>query len=130
MKILTALPLLALAGCASVDQPPNLRDEWGGPHIGLSLESGLGAVEYDCASGTIDEAVVPGPDGRFKVSGTHREGQAGPVRVGQIFRSQRATYSGQLVKDRMTLETRLEDGTVLGPFELTRGAPPQLTRCL
>jgi hypothetical protein len=130
MKVLAALAPLALAGCATLEQPPDFRGAWGGPHIGLSLDTGLGTVEYDCASGTIDESVLPGPDGRFQVRGTHREGQGGPVRVGQIFRSQRATYTGQVVKDSMTLEVKLEDGTELGPFALARGAPPQITRCL
>jgi hypothetical protein len=29
----------------------------------------------------------------------------------------------------MVLRVALEDGTTLGPFTLTEGAPPQLTRC-
>jgi hypothetical protein len=30
----------------------------------------------------------------------------------------------------MTMTVTLEDGEVLGPFDLTLGAPAQLTRCL
>ena len=122
---------LGLNACATLSQPPtHLSGQWGGPHISLLLEGGLGTIEYDCASGTIDTVVNPAPDGRFTATGTHRPGQGGPVRVGQIFTSHRATYAGTVEKDTMTLSGRLEDGTVLGPFTLTRGSPGELLRCL
>lgn len=130
MRLFAGAAALGLAACATLEKPADVRGQWGGPHIGLSLDGGLGTVTYDCASGTIDDAVLPGPDGRFAVKGTHREGQSGPVRVGQIFTSQRATYTGQIAGTSMTLNVTLEDGSVLGPFTLTEGAPPQLTRCL
>ena len=94
------------------------------------LEGGLGTIEYDCASGTIDTPVIPAPDGSFAATGTHRTGQGGPIRVGQIFTSDQATYAGKIEKDHMTLSVRLEDGTMIGPFSLDRGDPGQLTRCL
>ena len=128
------LPLaaaLGLSACAALPQPPtHLSGQWGGPHISLLLQGGLGTIEYDCASGTIDTVVNPAPDGRFTATGTHRPGQGGPVRVGQIFISHRATYSGTVEKDRMTFSGRLEDGTVLGPFTLTLGSQGELLRCL
>lgn len=125
------LPLLLFLGaCSTLDSRPMfLSGEWGGPHVGLVLEGGLGKVEYDCASGTIDGAIAAG-DGPFSASGTHRTGQGGPVRVGQIFHSQRATYQGEVAGDVMTFALRLEDGSTLGPFRLVRGAVPQITRCL
>ena len=55
--------LLLLAAAAGLSaaarrwQPsPYLSGQWGGPHISLLLEGGLGTIEYDCASGTIDTA--------------------------------------------------------------------------
>ena len=129
MKALVPFALFALAGCSAMGQgPTTLAGTWGGPGIGLTLEGGLGTVEYDCASGTIDQP-IPSADGPFKVTGTHRTGQPGPVRVGQIFTSQQATYSGTSMKADMTLSVKLEDGTELGPFKLTQGAPPQINRC-
>jgi len=131
MRLLAAGLVLALAGCATMEQKlPNRMGDWGGPHAGVTLEGGLGQVQFDCASGTIDKAIIPGPDGRFSVSGMYMEGQGGPIRVGQIFKSQRATYSGEIVAQQMTLRVAREDGTVLGPFTLTENAQPQLTRCL
>ena len=131
MRLLAIGMILALAGCETIqNKPPNLMGDWGGPHAGLTLEGGLGQVQFDCASGTIDKTIIPGPDGGFSVTGLYMEGQGGPIRVGQIFKSQRATYSGERVGQQITLRAVLEDGTVVGPFTLTENAPPQLTRCL
>ena len=130
MKALVAIPLLALAGCASMGQEPTtLSGQWGGPGINLVLDGGLGSVEYDCASGTIDQ-YIPALPVPFSVSGTYRTGQPGPVRVGQIFNSQRATYAGSATKTDMTLLVKLEDGTELGPYALKQGVPGQINRCL
>jgi hypothetical protein len=130
MKALVAIAFVLLAGCTALGQgPTTLAGQWGGKGISLMLEGGLGHLEYDCASGTIDQP-IPSADGPFTVEGTHRTGQGGPVRVGQIFRSQRATYTGTHLKDELTLNVKLEDGETLGPFTLTRGAPGQLNRCL
>ena len=130
MKALLAVTLLALAGCATLGQgPTTLSGQWGGPGIGLVLEGGLGTVEFDCASGTIDKT-IPSAEGPFSAPGTYRTGQAGPIRVGQIFNSQRATYSGSTTKTDMTLLVKLEDGTELGPDTLKQGRPGQINRCL
>ena len=131
MRLLAAGLILALAGCATMDsKPASVMGDWGGPHAGITLEGGLGQAQFDCASGTIDKAIIPGPDGSFSVSGMYMQGQGGPIRVGQIFKSQRATYSGAIVAQQMTLAVTLEDGTVVGPFTLTENAPPQLARCV
>ena len=130
MKSLVAVPLLALAGCASMGQgPTTLSGQWGGPGIELVLEGGLGTVEFDCASGTNDKT-IPSAEGPFSAPGTYRTGQSGPIRVGQIFNSQRATYSGTSTKTDMTLLVKLEDGTPLGPFALKPGVPGTINRCL
>ncbi len=122
---------LLVSACETLDDSPDfLFGSWGGPHAGIQFEGGLAKVELDCASGTIDAPVYPAKDGSFTAKGTLRTGTGGPVRVGQIFRSQRATYSGTVVKDLMTLNIGLEDGNSSGPFTLTRGAQPLLTRCL
>jgi len=122
---------LLVTACATVEAKTGyLLGTWGGAHIGIRFEGGLANVELDCASGTIDGPVYPGNDGAFNANGVFRAGMGGPVRVGQIFKSQKASYSGTVAKDVMTLSIRLEDGTVTGPYTLVQGAPPQLTRCL
>jgi hypothetical protein len=130
-----------LAGCATMPgKPDNLGGAWSGPHAALLFQGGLGEAQFDCASGTIDDPVFPGADGSFSAKGTYRAGAPGPVKVGQFFKSQAAIYSGSVQSagknagksgpKAMTLNVTLEDETRLGPFTLTEGAPPQLTRCL
>jgi hypothetical protein len=126
---LVAVAMLG-SGCRTLEQKPNhFIGLWGGPHASIDFAGGLGDVQLDCASGTID-GPVPSADGPFAVKGTYRTGTGGPVRVGQIFKSQGATYSGEVAKQVVTLRVALEDGSALGPFTLTQGAPPELTRCL
>ena len=122
------LALLLAAGCAT-PQPAPLAGEWGGTHVGLGLGPAGGTLDYDCAHGTIGPLAV-GAGGRFTAEGTHSPGTGGPERVGQVLPSFRATYSGTVRGDRMTLHGRLETGVQLGPFELHRGAEPILLRCL
>ena len=127
---IVAAGALLVAGCESYQKPPNLTGLWGGPHAGIVLRGGLGDTQFDCAAGTIDAPVIPAADGAFSVPGTYRAGSNGPVRVGQFFRSQKATYSGQVVDKVMTLNVALEDDqSTLGPFTLTEGVPPEVTRC-
>ena len=130
MKFPVLVALVLVSGCATMDDKPDYLDgHWGGPHIAASFR-GLADIQFDCAAGSIDSLIYPAKDGTFEAKGTYREGSPGPVRVGQIFRSQPATYSGTVLENAMTLNVALEDGTALGPFTLTLGAPPQLTRCL
>lgn len=123
--------MMLLAGCETptVEKPAYLTGRWGGPHAAIAFNV-VADVQFDCASGSIDVPVYPAKDGSFAVKGTYREGAPGPVRVGQIFRSQSATYSGTALEGVMTLNVELEDGTQVGPFNLALGAPPQITRCL
>jgi hypothetical protein len=138
-KLLVSIPAVALSlsGCAT---PGNASDHligiWGGPHAGLSMQGGLSDVQFDCASGTIDDPVYPAADGTFSVKGTYRTGTSGPIKVGQFFKSHDAVYSGQVTKAAakgsqrtMTLSVTLEDGTPIGPFTLSEGTPPQITHC-
>jgi hypothetical protein len=129
-RALGAIAVLA-SGCATLEnKPSHLMGVWGGAHAAIEFQGGLADVQFDCASGTIDEPITPGAGGKFLAKGTYRAGAPGPIRVGQIFTSQPARYSGDVVEHVMTLNVALEDGTTLGPFTMTEGQAPQLTRCL
>lgn len=130
MRYLLAAAALLAAVQPLQAKPGYLFGGWGGPHAAVAFQGGLADVQFDCASGTIDVPVYPAKDGTFQGKGTFRAGHPGPVRVGQIFRSQPANYSGRVSKEVMTLNVTLEDGAVIGPFTLTHGAAPQITRCL
>ena len=123
------LPTL-LAACAT--PPPAshpVAGEWGGRHVRLSLGVNGGTLEYDCAAGT------SGPlhlrlDGTFDAEGTHTPGRGGPDIQGQETQSFRVRYSGEVRGNTMSFEGRVENGVLLGPFILHRGADPILFRCL
>lgn len=130
MKAPIPLIIPLLASCAAV-QPVGepVTGMWGGTHVGLTLTASGGTLEYDCAAGTI-AAVVPGQGGRFEAEGTHTPGHGGPVREGEVMPTYRARFSGSVASERMRLQGTVENGVVLGPFELRRGAEPQIFRCL
>jgi hypothetical protein len=121
----------ALAACASL--PPAgvpLTGEWGGTHVGLKLSETSGVLDYDCAAGTIDGPLVPRRDGSFEAEGRHTPGTGGPEREGEVRPSFRTRYWGNVRGDRMTLQARVENGVLLGPFTLVQGAEPIIFRCL
>lgn len=123
---LSALPILA--GCAALpSKPVFLTGLWGGSGVEMLIEGGLAHLKFDCAAGTIDSNIAA--TGPFSAPGSYRPGQTGEVRVGQIFISKRAVYSGTIDKDQMTLAIDVEDDSPVGPFTLTRGVPGQLNRC-
>jgi hypothetical protein len=71
-----------------------------------------------------------GAGGQFTAAGTHTPEHGGPVREGEVLPTVQARYSGVLRGDRMTLQGRVANGVLLGPFELRRGAQPMILRCL
>ena len=137
-KLCLGATMILLSACATLEgKPQHVIGLWGGPHAGASFAGGLADLQFDCASGTIDDPIMITDVGPCSVKGTYRTGASGPIRVGQFFKSQEALFSGEVAKGTaknsprvMTLSVALEDGTALGPFTLTEGAPPQITRCL
>ena len=125
-----ATAAIVLAACAST--PPAgvpVTGEWGGTHVGLILTQAGGKLDYDCAAGTI-EPVVPRRGGSFEVDGTHTPGWGGPEIEGQVLPTYRTRFSGTVRGDRMTLQGRVENGVLLGPFTLRRDTEPIIFRCL
>ncbi|MGD9814288.1 MAG: hypothetical protein AB7Q23_00895 [Hyphomonadaceae bacterium] len=126
------LALLAfVAACQAVSPPPAvpLAGSWGGEHVSLVLDENGGALEYDCAAGTIDEPVRPDASGRFTAQGTHTPFSGGPERIDQPRPRLTATYAGRVEGGRLTLDVRAGEQH-FGPFLLRRDAPANLIRCL
>ena len=120
-----------LAACASIPQiGVPVTGEWGGTHVGLRLGETSGSLDYDCAAGTIDGPLLTRADGRFEVEGRHTPGTGGPEREGEVRPSFSARYWGAIRGERMTLQARIENGVLLGPFALVKGAEPIIFRCL
>jgi hypothetical protein len=125
--------LIVLSGCQAAlpSSGEPLAGSWGGEHVALELSREGGTLEYDCAAGSIDEAVRPDSSGRFSVRGTHTPGHGGPERVGEEARALPAEYEGFVRGRRISLSVRVPASRLeLGPFTLDRGAAPVIMRCL
>ncbi len=125
--------LLSAAMCSTPPTGPIPPSEWGGQHIGLVVltDGGGATIEYDCASGTIDEPITVDSSGGFTAVGTHTRGHGGPAMVGEIPDRHPARYTGSTDGKSMTLNVKLTDsGQDIGTYALTRGASPSVLKCL
>jgi hypothetical protein len=107
-----------------------LTGPWGGNHIRVNVSKSSAEVEFDCAHGTISEAIVLDSEGRFDVAGTFTRERGGPVRRGAESKSVAVRYVGKVEGDTMTLtlkfvETQADGGT----FTLTQGSEGRLFKC-
>jgi hypothetical protein len=128
-----ALLSLALIGCATPqrDITPAIMGSWGGDHIELIVGELDADVQFDCAEGAIFGPYSIKTDQTFEWPGTFTRGTGGPVRADEHSPpAQPALYYGRLNGPEMTLSAKLDDGTVIGPFNLERFRESKLTRCL
>jgi hypothetical protein len=123
--------LAALAGCSGTIIGISTGESFGGVGVLLVVREVGADLEFDCATGRIEEPMTFSADGTFDVAGTFTPGTGGPVREDDPPIPEAARYMGVLRGDRLTLSAILvEDGTTIGPHELRRGEQPLLRRCL
>jgi len=128
--LLVVVLVSATATCAGPLTGPVKPGDWGGEHIALVVTANGASVEYDCASGTVDQPLVAA-EGRFTAVGTHTRGHGGPVRDDEIPDRHPARYDGQVDEETMTLEvTLLDSGEKLGRYTLVHGRSPSVFKCL
>src|SRR5207248_9523 len=102
---------------------------WGGDHVRMEVTSSGAELEFDCATGTITEA-VPDADGTFSVKGTFTPERGGPTRDGQTSRTVDANYSGTIKTDTMTLRVVLSgNNQEAAHYALVRGHDGRLMKC-
>ncbi|HEY4477122.1 MAG TPA: hypothetical protein VJB56_00670 [Candidatus Paceibacterota bacterium] len=118
--------------CENQDKASTISGSWGGEHLGMVVESTGAALDYDCAIGKIDEAIIPDKNGNFEVHGTHSPAHGGPSYVGEPpLPKYPAVYRGWTNGSKMTLTvTRTDTNTNIGTFTLNLGKSPMLFRCL
>jgi hypothetical protein len=126
-----ALALLLTTACDEPLTSADLIGEWGGEHIALTVTAAGATLEYDCASGAIDEPLKPDASGRFEARGTFTPGKGGPIVEGEEPVRYPALHQGTTDGDAMTLRVaRLDTGESVGTFFLALGAPARVFRCL
>lgn|SRR5258708_30702744 len=119
--------LLFLEACGShgpVDVP---LGRWGGDRVELLVASNSATVTFCCATGSIDQALVPDASGRFDAVGTYAF-QGGPIPVGGN-PSVPAHYSGAVDGSTMILQVATPSA-MLGPFTLIFGRAGLLQDCI
>ena len=76
---------------------------WGGQHIEMQVTAAGATVEFDCAHGTVDEALRLDSTGAFKAKGTFVPERGGPSRDDGP-PPLKATYSGTIHDGTMSLK--------------------------
>lgn len=131
-KSATALTLVALTtvtGIALADARDLPIGLWGGEHLRLLVTRSGGELEFDCAAGVIEEPIVLNDRGRFEARGSYTPEHGGPGHDGRPA-SVRARYAGAVVSDTMKLTVTDERSrTLIGTFQLKRGADTLLAKC-
>ncbi len=103
---------------------------WGGAHIRLKLHESGAQIEYDCAHGTVDEALTLDGAGHFEARGTHVRESPGAIRLKALPVAQPARYHGRIAGKTMTLTVTLEDsGAEVGTYTLTHGSTGRIWKC-
>jgi hypothetical protein len=121
------LASVLLSGCRG-ERVPN--GSWGDDHVVLTVTDNGGRVEFDCARGTLDHPLRLDDRGRFSVAGTFVPGYGGPVRAGEESQSRPARYQGRLDRQKLEFTVTVEGQTGQGPFTVTLGKAPKLTKCV
>ena len=125
------LALLSVLGCVDPEVSGPVLGDWGGEHLGLIAGVEGAALEFDCATGEITEAIVPDGAGKFSAAGFHTPGHGGPVRDDEVPVRIPAHFTGTVRGSLMTIEVTLPAWAMtIGPFTLLRGASPRVFKCL
>jgi hypothetical protein len=103
---------------------------WGGEHIHMEVTDGGGSVEFDCASGSIDQPIVLDSGGNFDVKGKYRREHAGPILRDEENNGSPARYTGRVREKVLTLTVTIkEPEEIIGTFTLAQGSPSRVMKC-
>jgi hypothetical protein len=103
--------------------------EWGGQHVRMSVGETGALLEFDCAHGMVDEALILDDRGHFEAKGRFVPEHGGPTRKDEAEGGLAALYRGSIEGTSLVLEVALEEGSPLGPFRLTLGGRARLVKC-
>jgi len=124
--------LIVVSACGTTTGPDavTVNGTWGGEHALLEIKDTSASIEFDCAHGTLDHPLQVDERGRFSVAGTFVPERGGPVQPGEVPESRPARYQGRLDRQKLEFTVTVEGQTGQGPFTVTLGKGPKLTKCL
>jgi hypothetical protein len=126
-RVASGLALLFLEACGS-HTPVEVRfGRWGGDRVELLVASNRSTVAFCCATGSIEQAIIPDASGHFEALGSCTF-EGGPFPVGGN-QPVPAHYSGAVDGSTMVLKVATPS-TMLGPFILIFGQPGLLQECI
>jgi len=103
---------------------------WGGNNVGLNVTDTRSTLQFPCAHGTIDEALVLSADGSFSAKGTFTAEHPGPLREDDPPAAQAARYEGSVKDEAMTLIVTLsKTKEQVGSFSLEYGKTGRVRKC-
>src|SRR5262245_50492715 len=103
---------------------------WGGQHIHAQITENGAELEFDCAHGSIPQAITLDSKGRFDVAGKFAAEHTGPVRRDEESNDRAVHYAGSVRAQEMTLTiTDTASKEVIGTFSLRYGSEGRLVKC-
>ncbi len=121
-----------LSACATPVTGPLEVSAWGGEGVSLTVTAAGAQLEFDCATGAVPNRILL-DSGDFSLVGTVTLEHGGPVREGEPPDVHPASFDGSVAGNRMKLTVAIHDPLIdyePTQYELFKGAPPMLRKCL
>jgi len=129
LPIVAAMVLQTLSSSTPMSQR-KISGLWGGQGISMEATDSGATLDFDCASGTITEPIVPDSAGKFSVKGRFARQRPGPTREDENNDGQPASYSGVVNGENLTLTITLaKNSEKVGDFTLAHGKTGRIRRC-
>jgi len=129
LPIVAAMVLQTLSSNTPMSQR-KISGLWGGQGISMEATDSGATLDFDCASGTITEPIVPDSAGKFSVKGRFARQRPGPTREDENNDGQPASYSGVVNGENLTLTITLaKNSEKMGDFTLAHGKTGRIRRC-
>lgn len=110
------------------------QGNWGGQHLALTLRVDGADLEFDCATGHIQEPIRLDRQGEFRVHGTYQiERPAHPAAEGGSNQSEpgnRVLYKGRLRGKQLRITVTLPGHKSPSVFRVVLDAEPTLAKCM
>src|SRR5258706_1322261 len=103
---------------------------WGGDHIRAEVTEGGAQIEFDCAHGAIEQAIVLNGKGGFDVPGKYAPQHGGPVRDDEESKAMSVHYVGTMRGSELSLTiTNADTKESIGEYTLTQGNEGRVMKC-